>query len=159
MTDTRLPDHWLLNPKLDRLSDGAWRVLTRTLMFCNQQGTDGEIESLYLHHVYPWGNPEPFLQELINIGWLQKNENGYSVPDWEGKGQATAAQVAAWRESARIRQRRSRERKQTPQSQVVSGDVTRDVGQEQDRNRTGQAKYEETIWPEVRKPGEGSGIL
>lgn len=134
MTDTRLPDHWPLNPTLDKLSDGAWRVFTRTLMFCNQQGTDGEIESLYLRYIYPWSDPEPLLRGLVNIGWLEKTEMGYRVPDWEGKGEANAAEVAAWRENNRLRQQRRRAREKGPQSQVVTPDVTRDVEQEQDRS-------------------------
>lgn len=153
MTDTRLPDHWLLNPVLDKLSDGAWRALTRTLMFCNQQGTDGEIESLYLHHVYPWSDPEPFLQELVDIGWLEKTERGYLVPDWEAKGQSTAAQVALWRENSRLRQQKRRSRVKASQSGGVTADVTRDVGQEQASDRQGQDFYGGTSWPTVSIPG------
>ena len=153
MTDTRLPDHWLLNPTLDKLSDGAWRVLTRTLMFCNQQGTDGEIESLYLRHIYPWGAPEAFLQELVDIGWFERTEKGFLIPGWEEKGQATAAQVAVWRENNRLRQQKKRAKAKVSQPQVVTADVTRDVGQEQDRDRTGQDSYTGPSWPEVSIPG------
>lgn len=160
MTDTRLPDSWLLKPDLDRLSDGAWRVLTRALIFCNQQGTDGEIDALYMRYVYPFGPSDTFLAELEEIDWLVKTDRGYLIPDWEGKGQSTAAQVAAWRENARIRQRRSREKKQTAQSQAASREVTRDVGQERiGQVRKGQANYGKVSWPEVRKPGEGSENL
>lgn len=156
MTDARLPDHWLLNPELDKLSDSAWRVWTRILMFCNQQGTDGEIESLYLQHIYPWSDPELFLRELVKIGWLEKTERGYLVPDWEGKGQSTAAQVALWRENSRLRQQKRRARAKASQSQAVTADVTRDVGQEQDRSgqdRLGQASTEREFWPTVSIPG------
>ena len=153
MTDTRLPDHWLLNPTLDKLSDGAWRVLTRALMWCNQQGTDGEIESLYMRYLYPFDDPSDYLAELVDIGWLERTEKGFLIPDWEGKGQATAAQVATWRENARLRQRRSREKKRASQSQLVTGEVTRDVGQEQEQDRTGQDYYGGTSWPTVSIPG------
>ena len=70
--------------------------------------------------------------------------------------QAPAAQVELWRANARDRQRRSRESKKKPQSASVTSDVTRDLGLEQDRNRTGQAKYREIDWPEVAQPGGGS---
>ena len=153
MTDTRLPDHWLLNPTLDKLSDGAWRVLTRTLMFCNQQGTDGEIESLYLRYVYPWADPEPFLQELLRSGWLEKTEKGFLIPGWEAKGQTTAAQVAFQKEKNRLKQQKHREKLKASHSEVVTSDVTRDVGQEQDRNRTGQDNYGGSSWPKVSIPG------
>lgn len=158
VTDTRLPDHWLLNPTLDKLSDGAWRVLTRALMWCNQQGTDGEIESLYMRYLYPFDDPSAYLEELVEIGWLERTEKGFLIPDWEGKGQATAAQVNTWRQNARLRQQRSREKKRVSQSQVVTSEVTRDVGQEQEQDRTGQDYYGKPVWPAVASPGSAGQL-
>ena len=156
MTDTRLPDKWLLNPALDKLSHGAWRLFTRALMFCNQQGTDGEIERLYMHHVYPWGDYSDFVKELVRIGWMEITDDAFVIPGWEEKGQSSAAQVEHWRAQSRERQQRSRDKKKSSTAAQATGDVTRDVGQDRTgQDRSGQAKYEETIWPEVRKPGEG----
>lgn len=158
MTDTRLPDTWLLNPQLDKLSDGAWRALTRALMFCDQQGTDGELDELYLQHVYPYGTYQGYLKELEQIDWLRKTETGYVIPDWEAKGQSLAAQVELWRANARERQRRSRESKKKAQNATVTSDVGRDLGQDTlGQERSGKANYGETVWPEVAQPAGGSG--
>lgn len=155
MTDTRLPDKWLLNPTLDSLSDGAWRVWTRALIWCNQQGTDGDIPSLYLRYIYPWSDPSEYLLELLNIGWLEETENGFAIPDWEGKGQSLAAHVTARRETNRLRQQNLRAKKKSSQGESVTNDVTRDIGQERTgQDRTGQDNYQSGTWPEVRKPGE-----
>jgi hypothetical protein len=156
MTDTRLPDKWLLNPDLDNLSHGAWRLFTRALMFCNQQGTDGEILALYMRHIYPWGEYSDYVQELAVIGWMEITDKGFVIPGWQEKGQSTAAQVEHWLAQSRERQQRSRDKKKGSTAPQPTGDVTRDVGQDRSgQDRSGQAKYEETIWPEVRKPGEG----
>ena len=157
MTDARLPDSWLLNPALDKLSHESWRLFTRALMYCNQQGTDGEIETLYMKYVWPWGDPSEHVLELVGMGWLVATEKGFVIPDWEARGQSPASQVLANREKARLRQQKSRESKKTAQSQPVTSDVTRDVGQERTgQDTTGQANYEEASWPEIRQPGTAS---
>ena len=158
MTDSRLPDSWLLNPVLDKFSHEAWRLLTRALMFCNQQGTDGEIESLYLRHIWPWGDSSPYVMELIDSGWLEQTDAGFVIPGWEDKGQSPASQVAVYREKARLRQQKSRTTRRAPETRAVTSDVTRDVtrdvGQERSgHDRSGQDNYEEVSWPEVRQPG------
>jgi len=154
MTDTRLPDKWLLNPTLDTLSDGAWRVLTRALIWCNQQGTDGDLPSMYMRYVYPWSDPSEYVLELLNIGWLEETETGFVIPDWEGKGQSLAAHVEAKRETNRLRQQNHRAKRKSPQAESVTNDVTRDVGQERTGQvRTGEDNYEKGTWPEVTKPG------
>ena len=158
MTDSRLPDSWLLNPVLDKFSHEAWRLLTRALMFCNQQGTDGEIELLYLRHIWPWGDSSPYVMELIDSGWLEQTDAGFVIPDWEDKGQSPASQVAVYREKARLRQQKSRTTKRASETRAVTSDVTRDVtrdvGQERTgHDRSGQDNYDEVPWPEVRQPG------
>ena len=159
MTDSRLPDSWLLNPALDKFSHEAWRLFTRALMFCNQQGTDGEIDTLYMRHIWPWGDSSPYVLELIDSGWLEQTEAGFVIPDWEDKGQSPAAQVAAYRAKARLRQQKSRSNRKTPEAGPVTRDVTRDVGQERSgQDRSGQASYQEVSWPEVRKPGGRASI-
>lgn len=157
MTDSRLPDSWLLNPVLDKFSHEAWRLLTRALMFCNQQGTDGEIESLYLRHIWPWGDSSPYVMELIDSGWLEQTDAGFVIPGWEDKGQSPASQVAVYREKARLRQQKSRTTRRAAETRAVTSDVTRDVGQERTgQDTTGQANYKEASWPEIRQPGTAS---
>ena len=118
-------------------------------MFCNQQGTDGQIEGIYMRYVYPWGDASGFLSELIEIGWMEPTETGFVIPGWEDKGQATAAQVELWRENQRLRQQKHRQKTKQATGRGATRDVTRDVGQD----RSGQDNYGEVSWPEVRKPG------
>ena len=159
MTDARLPDTWLLNPTLDKLSHEAWRFFTRALMYCNQQGTDGEIETLYLRYVWPYGDPSEHLLELLETVWLMETEKGFLIPDWVAKGQSLASEVEAKKENNRLRQKNHRQKNQATQNRPVTRDVTRDVGQERTgkgrtgHDRTGQANYEEAPWPEIRQPG------
>lgn len=157
VTDTRLPDSWLLNPTLDRLSHEGWRLLTRALMYCNQQGTDGEIETLHMRYVWPYGDPSEHVLELLETGWLVETEKGFLIPDWENKGQSPASQVLANKEKNRLRQQNHRQKNKALQSGTVTRDVTRDVGQDRrGQDTTGQANYEEVPWPEIRQPGTPS---
>ena len=157
MTDARLPDTWLLNPTLDKMSHEAWRFFTRALMYCNQQGTDGEIETLYLRYVWPYGDPSEHLLELLETGWLEEAEKGFVIPDWVAKGQSLASEVEANKEKNRLRQQNHRQKNKTSQNRTVTSDVTRDVGQERTgHDRTGQANYKEASWPEIRQPGTAS---
>ena len=157
MTDSRLPDSWLLNPVLDKFSHEAWRLLTRALMFCNQQGTDGEIELLYLRHIWPWGDSSPYVMELIESGWLEQTDAGFVIPDWEDKGQSPASQVAVYREKARLRQQKSRTTKRASETRAVTSDVTRDVTRDVGKATQGSATHGEASemresWPVVEIP-------
>lgn len=158
MTDTRLPEQWLLHRELDKLSHSAWRVLTRALMYCNSQGTDGEIEEIYLRHIYPWSDdPTPHLVEIVDIGWMIRTSTGYLIPDWEKKGQTTAAEMAEAREKNRLKQRRTRDKNKALREAYVSGDVPGDVGQARLKDREGEASDMSVSWPVVQIPKTESG--
>ena len=163
MTDSRLPEQWLLNRDLDRLSDGAWRLFTRALMYCNSQGTDGQIDNIYLRYIYPWlEDPLPLIQEIVDVGWMIRTESGFAIPDWEGKGQTTAAQMAEYKEKNRLKQQRTREKKKAAGSLSVPGDVPGDipgdVGQARHKDRTGEASDMNVSWPVVRIPTKESDL-
>lgn len=152
MTDTRLPEQWLLNRDLDKLSDPAWRVLTRAMIYCNSQGTDGEIDEIYLHHIYPWADPRPYLEEIIVIGWMVPTRSGYLILDWEAKGQSTAAQMAEYREKSKLKQQRYRDKNKALRAVPVTGHVTGDVGQARHQDRQGEASDMTVSWPVVEIP-------
>ena len=159
MTDTRLPEQWLLSPKMLELSDGAWRVFTNALMWCNSQGTDGDLPSRYVKYTYPTGDSSEYVLELLNVGLFEETENGFVLPDWVGMGQSPASQVAAYRENNRLRQQKSREKKKTPQVESVTGDVTRDVGKApQGSDTQGEASDMKVSWPVVRIPTKESDL-
>jgi hypothetical protein len=157
VTDSRLPEHWLLSPKMLELSDGAWRVFTNALMWCNSQGTDGDLPARYLKYTYPVGDPSEYVLELLDAGLFEETENGFVIPNWVEMGQSSAEQVAAYRENARLRQQKSREKRKTSQTLSVTDDITRDIGQERTgQERTGQDNYGNASWP-TRQPGTLAG--
>jgi hypothetical protein len=159
MTDSRLPEQWLLNPKMLELSDGAWRVFTNALMWCNSQGTDGDLPARYVKYTYPTGDPSEYVLELLDVGLLEQTEKGFMIPDWEGIGQSPAAQVAAYKENSRLRQQKSRDKKKSLQFASVTGDVTRDVGKAtQGTDRQGEASDINVSWPVVEIPGNDRGF-
>lgn len=159
MTDTRLPEQWLMHRELDKLSHPAWRVLTRALMYCNSQGTDGEIEEIYLRHIYPWSDdPTPHLVEIVEIGWMIRTTTGYLIPDWEKKGQTTAAEMAEAREKNRLKQQRTRDKNKALREAHVPGDVPGDVGQARLKDRQGEASDMNVSWPVVQIPTKESDL-
>lgn len=160
MTDSRLPEQWLLSPKMLELSDGAWRVFTNALMWCNSQGTDGDLPSRYVKYTYPTGDPSEYVLELLDVGLFEQVENGFVIPDWEGIGQSPAAQVAAYRENNRLRQQKSREKKRTSQASSVTSDVTRDVGKAtQGADTHGDASEIRGSWPVIEIPTEERELM
>lgn len=163
MTDTRLPEQWLLNQDLDKLSDTAWRIFTRALMYCNSQGTDGRVDHLYLRYVHLGeDDPTPYLDEIVRIGWMVRTESGYSIPDWEGKGQSTAAQMAEYREKNRLKAQRSRNRQKASKSVFATGDATSgatsDVGEARQQDRHGEASDMRVSWTAIEIPKKDNSV-
>ena len=127
MVDTRLREHWLHKIEFIELSDSAWTLLTRCLMWSNSQGTDGEIppKALTILHA----EPEFLTAELVASGLFEQTKLNFRLRgDWENDwGQTRAADFQARRENARIRQQRKRE---SESENNVTRDVPRDVGEE-----------------------------
>lgn len=132
MTDSRLKGEWLGKIRFDQLSDTGWRVFTSALMWSNEQGTDGLIPRRYLKALHPEGEKPEAFAELEDAGLFVPTDDGYSMPGWGDKqelGQNTAEQVAAYRENAKQRQRKSRASKAVI-SDSATGDVTRDIARD-----------------------------
>ena len=82
---------------------------------------------------------------------MKKTETGYLVPDWDAKGQSTAAEVDAYHEKNRAKQKTYREKskalRSAPVTSDVTGDITGDVGEARLQARQGVARTEEVSWP------------
>lgn len=165
MTDARLPGRWLLDPRMDALSDRAWRIWTNALMFSAEQGTDGLIIRRSFRYLHEHGVEPHVLDELLNAGLVQITDDAaLQVFDWSGSaGQSPAERVQQQRLANKERQARSRARKR----EKDMGDSTRDVthndgGQDrQGQDRQGQAQEQAGVrenvtamW-EARQPGSG----
>lgn len=181
MADARLRSEWLGQMVYEDLSDAAWRIFTSGLMWCVENGTDGEIPKRYLRYLHPDGRLDAANVELVQAGlWTERSETFLFV-DWVGKlGQSTNAQVEAYRERNRAKQERHRERARQRQAAqdatpptsdaqsathnpvTAPGDVTPSVGkgkgkgygrgEETQPNPTAETTTSTTEWP-VRSPG------
>jgi hypothetical protein len=73
---------------------------------------------------------------------VEKTESGYIVPDWDAKGQSTAAEVHDYHEKNRAKQKRYREKSKPLSSIPVTGDVTGYI-----TGDVGEARTAEVSWP------------
>lgn len=142
MTDSRLPDRWLMNPKMRELSDTDWRVFTWGLMQSNNQQTDGFIPASALVLLHPDGKQPESYKRLCAVGLWEQVANGYQVCDW-AETQTLSSDLIRRRINNRERQKNKRERDSTkPESRVspVTRDITRDV---QGKERLGKERLGE----------------
>lgn len=162
MTDSRLPGRWLTDIRFEQLSDRAWRTFCGSLMWSNEQGTDGRVPDAAMKYLHPQGVDAETRKELQAAALWRPDKGGIHVPDWVSKmGQESASTVEAKREGNRIRQQRKRDAdraKQGAPSRVTSR-VTSRTGQDR-QDRTGQEEREAIDeqtgeiqdWPTVQIP-------
>ena len=142
MTDTRLPDRWLADPNMDRLSDKDWRVFTSALMYCNRYGTDGAINQFHFKFLQPVDKPDQSLTNLVEAGLAEWEGTQFQFKNWSTDlGQSTAEYIRRKRaENAQKSRNKRALRKSVSVGDVprdvprdvpgdVPGDVPRDVGQ------------------------------
>lgn len=168
MADARLRGEWLGALDFDSLSDTAWRVFSSALMWSVEQGTNGLIPTRYLKSLHPDGEKADAFTEIVKIGKWSRVTDGYQLTDWAGAlGQSTAEEVETYKQNARERQRRYREKQSatlaakstrgdrpTFTDDSATGDVTGDVtvavtrdvgkgkGEGTDNQQSGKAKSE-----------------
>lgn len=144
MTDTRLPDTWLLDENVVGLSDPGFRLLCGLLMYGNRQLSDGFVPYRFLSTCYPTGTvSEAMISELTDHGFISVDPEtkDVTVLDWAENGQTLAANQKRKREGDAARKRRQRARghpeRHAPTSHVT---VTRDSDTEMSRsNVTGDS--------------------
>jgi hypothetical protein len=136
VTDARIPDRWLSDRRLQRLSDAHFRAFITSLVWSVSNRTNGAIESedLGLIPNFAAGSAQAF----IDAGLWSPQENGWLISDYLST-QTSSEQLAA-AETARIRERekkarqRAAKRTRTCTNADVPGEVPRDVP----RDNTGQ---------------------
>ena len=108
MPDSRLPDHWLGDPRFDGLSDAGWRILTHGYMWSNRYLTDGRIPHKSLRHLGTHTQDEA-LAELVEMGLIELDGEAIYL-DW--KAQTSRETFLSQREGSRERMaaRRSKQR-------------------------------------------------
>lgn len=138
MTDARLPDPWLGNPRFGCLSDASWRLFTHALMWSNRYGTDGVVDKKFYPHLLVEGDTIGQVLELMDCEIAIPTAGGFAIP-WEQFGQSFAADVERTRLLNRQRKAKQREREQmlVPYT-IASRDVTRDNMREVGQVRLGE---------------------
>jgi len=102
--DDNFPDH----PKIDPLSDGAYRLHTAGMFYAAKHLTDGLVPTDRVPRLTRTYKPV-FLAELLKAGLWKETRKGYEIHDyldwnrsrewWESKRAAQAERKRKWRES------------------------------------------------------------
>ena len=101
-----LDDGFADHPKVDALSDGAFRLHVSGLCYSARKLTDGFIQSRRVAALMPAYKPS-YLNELLNEGIWVDTAGGYDIHDyldwnksrswWEEKRESDAKRLAKWR--------------------------------------------------------------
>jgi hypothetical protein len=126
MTDARLPDRWLHDRRLSRLSDRDFRSFAYALMWSVGNRTDGVIESddfSLIPHFSP-GSVGAFVAQGL---WTPLDYGGWVFADWVAT-QTTRAEHEIL-DNARVRQRQKKARQRAKRGgakSAATGDVSGD---------------------------------
>jgi hypothetical protein len=100
--DDGLPD----NPKVEELSDGAFRLYVSALCHAQRHLTDGHIKDSRVNRLIPRFKPA-YIAELVDAQLWEPNGTGYLIHDfaawnktrtyWEGRRADDARRKAEWR--------------------------------------------------------------
>lgn len=129
MTDARYPERWLMDRRIQRLPDAAFRTFVTSLAWSVANRTDGVV-TFADRELLPDGDPR-CIGQLVDAGLWEVTGDGWLISVFE-ETQTTRADLDhldRQRRLARDRKRRERERR-------VTRDVPRDVTH--DSTRTGQ---------------------
>ncbi|MGD1255345.1 hypothetical protein ACKUT9_13975 [Mycobacterium seoulense] len=146
MTDARVPDRWLSDRRLQRLSDSHFRAFITSLVWSVSNRTNGQIEpeDLGLIPSFAAGSANA----LVAGGLWAPQEEGWLISDFRTT-QTSSEQLAA-AEAARIRERekkakqRAAKRAAARADAVVPKDIPGDVlGDNTGQDRQGQDRPRE----------------
>lgn len=147
MPDTRLPDHWLGDPKFDGLSDAGWRVLTHGYMWSNRHLTDGRVPYKSLKHLGTHIEDDA-LVELVEMGLVELDGQAIYL-DWGA--QTPRESFLSQREATRERVAAHRSKQKELLSNSVTTPVTPPV------SRRGEARTGEDF--STYRPAEPDDIF
>ncbi|MGR7023750.1 hypothetical protein [Geodermatophilus sp. URMC 62] len=145
MTDARLPERWLLDRRLLRISGDAYRTFTQLLLFAVANRTDGVIDLTDLDLI-PCTRREdvPALErmELVEVDGDRLTLVDFALTQ-TSREQLEAAEAAREAERAADRERKRRKREEARAEPVSPGtsDRTSDRNPNQ-KHRTGQDRQD-----------------
>jgi len=120
MTDARLPDRWLTDRRLLRLTDPGFRLFVNALVWSVANKTDGELEDADLPLIPAYS--EAAMTELAQAGlWIRTTRRSWLITDF-GDTQSSRDELdalAARRRADRQRKARSRDRSRDGHAESV----------------------------------------
>jgi hypothetical protein len=173
MTDARLPERWLNDRRVIRLSDGAFRTFVTSLVWSVANRTDGVIDPDHLDLVH--GASRDKVPELVAAGLYEPAGSVHLIVDFAAT-QTSRDELRILEnvrrqdreKKARQRARKSEESEHlspgTPSPGTVPGDSTGQDRQAltgaptlQGGHAAGSgAALDDCDWPPVRLPGSGA---
>lgn len=143
MTDTRLAESFLTNPKTDALSDAGFRVYVLALVWSTTHGTDGFVPGRALRYLHPEGSDQSLVDELVKARLWEPFSGGWNIHDF--LTYQTPAALKQQLDEARKQQRaKDAERKRNQRAKKGAGkptvpkDVPVDVPRDEMGGHTGQ---------------------
>ena len=149
-----MPERYLNDRRIQRLSDGAFRAFVCATMWSVSNRTDGLLEE----HDLPLipGMSVEYVQDLIKADLLALVPEGYMLTEFSTtqttKDQLVAAEEARIADRDRKRRERAAKRDSTP---LVQKDVQRTVpgtGEPPTQDRTGQARQGQARTGQASEP-------
>lgn len=150
MTDARLPERWLMDRRINRLSDREFRAFVMSLMWSVSNRTDGRIlpEDLPL---IPGAVSGADADALVKVGLWDSRNPGWQITDF-GASQTSRHELEVL-ENMRLRERQKKSRQRAAarkaaeseaekpaDQESVPGDSPGDVSPGTAQARTGQAR-------------------
>jgi hypothetical protein len=103
MTWVRIDDAFADNPKVEELSDAAFRLYVTILCWCSRHNTDGRVTGTVARK----RGTDKTLAELVDAGLWLRNGSDYEVHDYLAYN-PSKAEVSARREAVRVRVQKHR---------------------------------------------------
>lgn len=142
MTDARLPDQWLGDPRFDSWQPETWQFFAHCLMWSNRYLTDGHIPMKHALYIAQDVNLDLLVGQLESAGMCTRTNQAICI-DWSA--QSPRHEIEARKTANRIKQQNFRDKQKAEVDELrsqrssdkagditgyITGDITGLVGQD-----------------------------
>ena len=134
MTDARIPDQWLGDPRFDCWQPETWQFFTHCLMWSNRYLTDGHIPIKHARYLAQDLDLDLLVSQLESAGMCTKSNQAICL-DWSA--QSPRHEIEARKKKNKEKQQNYRDRQKaeitelkSQRSSDITGDTTGLVGQD-----------------------------
>lgn len=138
MTDARIPDHWLGDPRFDCWQPETWQFFTHCLMWSNRYLTDGHIPIKHARYLAQDLDLDLLVGQLESAGMCTRTNQAICL-DWSA--QSTRHEIEARKKANKVKQQNYRDRQKAEVTELRShrpGDITGDITGLVGQDRLGQ---------------------